>query len=129
MLDANIITDMLRYPRGRVVQHVMNVGEFSLSVSAIVAAKLRQRAAISGASREAELVEGVLSRIVVMPFGFEAEQHLDRIRDELQSAGKFLEQSDLFLAAHAFSLGLQLVTDRPNVFGGIRGLKLENWLA
>ena len=35
--------------------------------------------------------------------------------------------NDLFIAAHARSLGLTLVTNNTAEFGRVKGLALENW--
>jgi tRNA(fMet)-specific endonuclease VapC len=35
--------------------------------------------------------------------------------------------NDLFIAAHARSLGTTLVTNNTREFGRIRNLKIENW--
>jgi tRNA(fMet)-specific endonuclease VapC len=35
--------------------------------------------------------------------------------------------NDLFIAAHARSLGLRLVTNNIAEFGRVKGLTLENW--
>jgi tRNA(fMet)-specific endonuclease VapC len=35
--------------------------------------------------------------------------------------------NDLFIAAHARSLGLTLVTNNTRAFGRVKGLTLQNW--
>lgn len=36
--------------------------------------------------------------------------------------------NDLFIAAHARSLGITLVTNNTAEFGRVKGLPLENWM-
>jgi tRNA(fMet)-specific endonuclease VapC len=50
------------------------------------------------------------------------------IRVELEAAGQPIGMNDLLIAAHAYALGLTLVTDDTREFSRIRGLKVENWL-
>jgi tRNA(fMet)-specific endonuclease VapC len=33
----------------------------------------------------------------------------------------------MLIAAHALSRGLRVVTDNVREFGGVKGLKIENW--
>ncbi|MBY6241296.1 type II toxin-antitoxin system VapC family toxin [Methylosinus sp. Sm6] len=128
MLDTNIVSDMIRNPRGKAVRHIAKIGERGLSVSAIVAAELRYGAAKAGSSRLSALVEGVLSRLVVVPFDVPADEHYGRIRAELEASGSPIGQNDLFIAAHAIALGLPLVTNNLGEFSRVGSLKLENWL-
>lgn len=128
MLDTNIVSDIIRNPRGKAVQHIANIGEHGLSVSVIVAAELRYGSAKAGSSRLSGLVEGALSRLVVVPFDVPADGHYGRIRAELEAAGSPIGQNDLLIAAHAIALGLPLVTNNMGEFSRVRSLKLENWL-
>ena len=128
MLDTNIVSDMIRNPRGKVVQHIAYIGEQGLSVSVIVAAELRYGTAKARSPRLLGLVEEALSRLVIVPYDVPADEHYSGIRVELETAGKPIGQNDLFIAAHAFTLGLPLVTDNVGEFSRIRGLKVENWL-
>jgi len=41
MLDTNIVSDLIRNPRGRVAQHIREIGEAQVCTSIIVAAELR----------------------------------------------------------------------------------------
>jgi tRNA(fMet)-specific endonuclease VapC len=129
MLDTNIVSDMIRNPRGKVVRRIADIGENGLSVSVIVAAELRYGTAKAGSPRLLELVEGALSRLIIVPFDVPADVHYGGIRAELEAAGEPIGQNDLFIAAHAFSLGLPLVTDNVREFSRVRGLKVENWLS
>ena len=80
MLDTNIVSDMIRNPRGKVVRHIADIGEHGLSVSVIVAAELRYGTAKAGSPRLLELVEGALSRLVVVPYDVPADGHYGGIR-------------------------------------------------
>jgi len=128
MLDTNIVSNMIRNPGGEVVRRIADVGEQGLSVSVIVAAELRYGVAKSGSPRLSKLVEGILSRLVIVPYDVPADGHYGSIRAELEAAGTPIGQNDLFIAAHAVTLGLPLVTDNVGEFSRVHGLKVENWL-
>lgn len=128
MLDTNIVSDMIRNPRGKVVRRIADVGEEGLSVSVIVAAELRYGTAKARSPRLSTLVEGVLSRLVVVRYDAPADRHYGSLRAELEAAGEPIGQNDLFIAAHAVTLGLPLVIDDVGELSRIPGLKVENWL-
>ena len=45
LLDANIVSDLVRHPRGRIADRIERVGEQQICTSIIVAAELRYGAA------------------------------------------------------------------------------------
>lgn len=51
-----------------------------------------------------------------------------RLRAELQSRGTIIGNNDLFIAAHAQSLGAVLVTNNEREFARVPDLSVENWL-
>ncbi|MHB1657388.1 MAG: PIN domain-containing protein, partial [Burkholderiales bacterium] len=66
--------------------------------------------------------------IPVLPLDIPADAEYAGIRAELESAGQPIGMNDLLIAAHAYVLGLTLVTANTREFSRIRGLKVENWL-
>ena len=65
--------------------------------------------------------------VEVVDFPAHAALHYAKIRAELKRAGKLIGANDLFIAAHARSLGLTLVTNNTREFARVRSLVLENW--
>lgn len=63
----------------------------------------------------------------VLDFPDEASQHYARIRADLKRGGKMIGANDLFIAAHARSLGLTLVSNNTREFARVRDLEMENW--
>jgi tRNA(fMet)-specific endonuclease VapC len=49
------------------------------------------------------------------------------IRAELESKGQMIGNNDLWIAAHAVTAGLILVTNNEKEFRRVRGLKVQNW--
>lgn len=128
LLDTNSLSDLLRNPRGPVAARIRQVGPMTVCTSIIVAAELRYGIEKRGSARLADLVEGLLERIVVVPFEPPAERVYGRLRARLERAGIGVGAIDLLIAAHALSLDRTLVTDNTREFVRIEGLAIENWL-
>ena len=129
MLDTNIISDLIRNPKGKTAKRVVDVGNDNVCTSIIVAAELRYGSVKSGSKRLLQLVEGLLGEIKVLSFETPADVEYGAIRSELESAGKPIGANDLLIAAHARAVSATVVTANVGEFARIRGLKVENWLA
>jgi tRNA(fMet)-specific endonuclease VapC len=70
----------------------------------------------------------MLDTNIVVDCGEEASFAYAAIRHDLQARGSPIGVTDLFIAAHARSLNLTLVTNNIREFTRIEGLKIENWL-
>jgi tRNA(fMet)-specific endonuclease VapC len=129
MLDTNIISDLIRNPKGKAAKRIARVGEDNICISIIVAAELRYGCVKSGSSRLLEAVEDLLGEINILPFDVPADAEYGGIRTELEAAGKPIGSNDLLIAAHAHATGATIVTANAGEFNRIRGLRVENWLA
>jgi len=128
MLDTSIASDLIGNPAGRVAAHVRDHGPTGLSISIIVAAELRFGIARKNSARLTKRVEEFLQRIEVLPFETPADEVYAAIRAELEAVGKPIGPNDMFIAAHARSLGATLVTANIAEFRRVRGLSVENGL-
>jgi tRNA(fMet)-specific endonuclease VapC len=128
MLDTNIVSHMIRFPAGDVVQRVGLAGVDKICISALVASELRYGAAKRASSRLSALVEDLIGRLDVLPYEASASPSYAVIRHDLAMSGKLIGPVDLFIAAHAVSLDMTLVTDNVREFSRVDGLKIENWL-
>ena len=63
----------------------------------------------------------------MLDFHDDAAIHYAQIRADLKKRGEMIGANDLFIAAHARSLGLRLVTNNTSEFNRVKGLALENW--
>ena len=129
LLDTNIISDLIRNPRGKAAKRIARVGENNICTSIIVAAELRYGCAKSGSARLLKAVEDLLSEIDVLPFDIPADAGYAGIRAGLEAAGKPIGGNDMLIAAHAHATGVTIVTANEAEFKRVRGLKVENWLA
>ena len=54
--------------------------------------------------------------------------HYGKIRSTLEKQGNIIGGNDLWIAAHAVSLGLIVITNNTAEFSRVPGLQVENWL-
>ena len=64
-----------------------------------------------------------------MPLDSPTDRHYADIRAALERAGTPIGNNDLFIAAHARSRGMTLVTHNVRQFRRVPGLRVEDWLA
>ena len=64
----------------------------------------------------------------ILPLEHPADEHYGEIRAHLNRMGHPIGWNDLFIAAHARSSGLILVTDNIREFSRVPGLTVVNWL-
>jgi tRNA(fMet)-specific endonuclease VapC len=128
MLDTNIVSDMIRNPQGKTVLHAQSLGQEAICVSVVTACELRFGALKKGAIALMQRVDGFLSEVPPLPFETRFDVEFAQIRVQLEKVGRPIGPLDLFIAAHAKSLDLTLVTDNIREFSRIDGLKLENWI-
>lgn len=128
MLDTNIISELVRRPRGPVTDRISKEGEESVCTSIVVAGELRFGAKKKGSARLTRQVEAVLSAIPVLPLNKPADEQYARLRHALEKAGTPVGPNDMLIAAHALSLNLILVTANQREFSRVAGLIVENWL-
>ena len=128
LLDANIISDLIRNPQGKAARRIAKAGEDNVCTSIIVAAELRYGCARRGSKRLLKAIEDLLGEISVLPFDIPADAEYGGIRSELEAAGTPIGSNDLLIAAHAHAIGATIVTANADEFKRVRGLNVENWL-
>ena len=128
LLDTNIVSDLVRHPRGNVADRISKTGEQEVCTSIVVAAELRYGAAKKDSSRLTSQLEAVLGAIEVLALEEPADACYGMIRADLERNGRPIGANDLLIAAHAVALNLTLVTDNEREFSRIANLRIENWL-
>jgi tRNA(fMet)-specific endonuclease VapC len=86
LLDTNIVSNLVRNPRGRVAGRIKTIGEQSICTSIIVAAELRYGTTKKAAQRLSTRVEAVLGAMDTLPFDSPADEIYGSIRTRLESA-------------------------------------------
>ena len=129
MLDTNMIIYARNGQKDQLNSLFGSYGEDDLCISAITLAELEFGVCNSQAEeKNRELLYLFLSGFTVIPFDRSAAREYGEIRADLKKKGTPIGANDLFIAAHARSLDLTLVTNNTREFDRVEGLKVENWL-
>lgn len=73
------------------------------------------------------LLQELVGLLPVLPLPAASGETYGAIRAALETSGKMIGNNDLWIAAHAVSEGLTLVTNNEAEFKRVPGLKVENW--
>ena len=73
-------------------------------------------------------INQLAKRLPVEPMSIDVAQTYGSIRRSLEQKGQVIGGNDMWIAAHALSLGLTLVTNNTDEFSRVDGLKVENWV-
>jgi tRNA(fMet)-specific endonuclease VapC len=129
MLDTNVLSDLIRNPRGLLAARVGRTPPDTLCTSIVVACELRFGARRKASAALTSRVEQLLDSLLVLPFDAPADLHYADIRAALEAAGTPIGSHDLFIAAHARAQALTLVTHNLREFQRVPGLQVEDWLS
>ena len=113
---AEVTTRFRKMQHGDAVLSVITYGELLYG-----AERSQQR------TRALESLARLVSLLPVLPLSEEAASAYVEIRATLEKRGEMIGGNDLWIAAHAKSAGLTLVTNNEREFKRVPGLKLQNW--
>jgi tRNA(fMet)-specific endonuclease VapC len=80
-------------------------------------------------SNALESLSRLTSLLPVLPLPGEVAAVYGEIRAALETHGERIGGNDLWIAAHAKSAGLTLVTNNEREFKRVPGLKIQNWIS
>jgi len=130
MLDTDICSYIMKRSNDAVLKRLSTVAVSDVCISVITKSELLFGVEVSpGRRRDAAALSGFLNYMQILDFPDEASLHYARIRADLRRQGSMIGANDLFIAAHARSLGLTLVTNNTREFGRVSRLVVENWAA
>ena len=128
MLDTDTCSYIMKRSNGAVLKRLQQVPVGDVCISVITKSELLFGVELSPRRQQNEVALNAFLRYVeVLDFPDEASLHYAKIRAELKTLGTMIGANDLFIAAHARSLGLMLVTNNTREFGRVRDLAIENW--
>jgi tRNA(fMet)-specific endonuclease VapC len=116
-LDPAINQRLETLAKGEAALSVITSGEFFYGVAHAPVSALRQKRA-----------QRLIDFFGVLPITEDVSLTYGDVRARLRAKGTPIGPNDLWLAAHAKTLGLVLVSRNDREFKRVAGLKVENWL-
>jgi len=129
MLDTNTLSELIRNPRGALTERLAAIEPDEVCTSIVVACELRFGARRKGSDVLTRRIEQLLGTLNVLPLDPPADEHYADIRAALEQLGTPIGSHDLFIAAHARSRALTLVTHNIREFTRVPDLNVADWLA
>ncbi|HHC24783.1 MAG TPA: type II toxin-antitoxin system VapC family toxin [Desulfobacterales bacterium] len=128
LIDTDIIIYWLANKYPSIDLRMKQAGRKSVFISSITVAEL-YFGAYNSVRKEENLgvAEGLLAKIDIVPFDEKAGKYFGEMKASLKRKGRIISDSDIFIAATAFSNNLILVTNNEEHFGRIKNLTIENW--
>jgi len=128
MLDTDISSYIMKRSHDAVLRKLQKVRIGVVCISVITKSELLFGVAVSPRQQQDHAaLDEYLRHVEVLDFPDEAALHYAQIRAALKARGTMIGANDLFIAAHARSLDLTLVTNNVGEFGRVQDLKIENW--
>jgi tRNA(fMet)-specific endonuclease VapC len=129
MLDTNICIHLIKHRPQRLINRFDRIPVGDIGISAITLAELEFGAAKSGRpDRNRAALREFMSPLEIASFGAAETGAYGRIRALLERKGRLIGSMDLLIAAHAVTLGAQLVTNNEAEFKRVPGLRIDNWI-
>jgi tRNA(fMet)-specific endonuclease VapC len=128
MLDTDTCSYIMKRSHPLVLKRLQAVDVADVCMSMITKAELLYGVEVSPRRiQDAAALVAFLPYVDALGFDDEAASHYAQIRADLKKRGGLIGANDLFIAAHARSRGLTLVTNNTSEFERVVHLKIDNW--
>ena len=128
MLDTDICSYVMKRSHDPLLRRLQRVPVSDVCVSVVTKSDLLYGVEVSPRrQQDAAALNAFLNYVEVLDFPDTASSHYAQIRAQLKKSGKMIGANDLFIAAHARSLGLTLVTHNSQEFRRVHRLTIEDW--
>ena len=128
MLDTDICSYVMKRSNDALLRRLQKVPVGDVCVSVITKSELLYGVEVSPRQQQDETaLNAFLSYVEVLEFPDKASSHYAQIRAHLKNSATMIRGNDLFIAAHARSLGLALVTHNTREFGRVPRLAIQDW--
>ncbi len=128
LLDTNICIYLLN-GNAALNEKVANIGISSLSITNSVLAELYFGAFNSRRTAEnLDRIKRFKKNLNIMPDSEASAEIFGRIKSNLKSKGRRIDDFDILIASIALKDNYTIVTNNLKHFSQIDGLKIENWL-
>ena len=128
LFDTDFCIDVIRGRRPDLRARFASLPLGAAGISAISYGEL-SHGARKGKQRAAaeESLLRFAALVPVLALDRDAGRHYGDIRADLETRGLVIGNNDLWIAAHARSRGLTLITANQREFGRVPGLQTEDW--
>lgn len=128
MLDTDICSFVMKRSHDSLLRRLQKVPVSDVCVSVVTKSELLYGVEVSPRRHQDEAaLNAFFNYVEVLDFPDNAASHYAQIRAQLKKSGKLIGANDPFIAAHARSLGLTLVTHSTQEFRRVNRLALEDW--
>ena len=128
MLDTDTSSFIMKRSNDSVLRRLKKTPVTDVCISVITKSELLFGVEISPRKpQDQAALAAFLDYVEVLDFPDQASCDYAKVRSDLKRRGTMIGANDLFVAAHARSLGLTLVTNNTREFGRVSNLILENW--
>jgi len=128
MLDTDICSYVMKRSNDELLKRLQKIPVSDVCVSVITKSELFYGVEVSPRRQQDETaLNAFLNYVEVLEFPDKASLHYVQIRAYLKNLGTMIGGNDLFIAAHARSLGLRLVTHNTREFRRVPRLAIEDW--
>ncbi len=128
LLDTDTLSFVARGEHTALTTRVLNSAPEDLAISVISRGEAEFGLRAGSSRRDTERrMRGLLASVQCLPLSEAVAVEYGDIRSALQRAGTPIGPNDMWIAAHARSLGLTVVTNNEREFRRVPGLAVENW--
>ena len=128
MLDTDTCSYVMKRSNPAVLRRLQAVPVKDVCMSVVTKSELLYGVEVSPRrAQDVAALAALLPFVEVLDLPDDAASHYAEIRADLKKRGAPIGANDLFIAAHARSLGLTLVTNNTAEFGRVKGLRVESW--
>ena len=129
LLDTNIGFYLIKQKPTQVIKKFETLAIGSVALSSITLAELNYGVMKSSDPvKNQAALDKFLTPVEILNFDFPATIEYGKIRAALEQKGTPIGSLDTFIAAHARSLNLTLVSNNEKEFQRVPGLAIENWV-
>lgn len=130
LLDTNICIYIQRQRPPAVLERFSRLRAGDAAISVVTWGELRYGAERSQhRAKVLSALDEFSSLVPVLPMPDAAGEVYGKLRAALEAKGIPIGNNDLWIAAHAKTAGLTLVSNNLREFERVAGLKLQNWVA
>ena len=128
MLDTDTCSYIMKRSHPLVIKRLQSVPVGDVRMSVVTKAELLYGVEVSPRrAQDAAALAAFLPYVEALDLTDDTAIHYAEIRADLKKRGTMIGANDLFIAAHARSRGLTLVTNNTAEFEPVEGLAIENW--